>query len=112
MTSPSDRTHSLGKNARSARPDGRSVAGWLTGLALFVIWAAALSFATDVVTYHNDIYRSGQNPEETILTQSNVNSTAFGKLFTLPVDSVVDGEPLYLSALAIPGKGTHNVVYT
>jgi len=104
MTSSLEKTHS--------QLDGLGFAGWVSGLTLFVIWAAALSFATDVVTYHNDIYRSGQNSEETILTQSNVNSAAFGKLFTLPVDSVIDGEPLYLSALAIPGKGTHNVVYT
>jgi outer membrane protein assembly factor BamB len=83
----------------------------LLKLTLFVICVAGLSFATDVVTYHNDIYRSGQNAEETILTQSNVNSTSFGKLLTLPVDNVIDAEPLYLSAVAIPGKGTHNVVY-
>ncbi len=76
-----------------------------------MICAAGLSSATDVVTYHNDIYRTGQNLQETILTPSNVNSTSFGKLVTLPVDNVIDAEPLYLSAVNIPGKGTHNVVY-
>lgn len=97
MASSFDRTH-------SPKP--------ISLLALFVICAAGLSFATDVVTYHNDIYRSGQNSQETILTQSNVNSTSFGKLFTLPVDNVIDAEPLYLSAVSIPGNGTHNVIYT
>jgi outer membrane protein assembly factor BamB len=90
---------------------GRGVAGRLLGLILFVFWVAGLSVASDVVTYHNDIFRSGQNLAETILTPSNVKSATFGKLFTLPVDNVIDAEPLYLSGVAIPGKGTHNVVY-
>lgn len=76
---------------------------------LLCVYVAAS--ATDVTTYHNDIARTGQNLEETMLTLSNVNSSSFGKLLTLPVDSVIDAEPLYLSALSIPGQGTHNVVY-
>jgi outer membrane protein assembly factor BamB len=71
-----------------------------------------LSSATDVVTYHNDIARTGQNLQETILTTGNVNSSSFGKLFTFPVDGIIDAEPLYLSAVSIPCKGIHNVVYT
>jgi len=65
---------------------------------------------TDVTTYHNDIARTGQNTTETILTQSNVNSTTFGLLRNLAVDGRVDAEPLYLSQLSISG-GTHNVVF-
>lgn len=103
--------HFLGKDTSTRLAAGREVAGWLPWLVLFVICAAGLSFATDVVTYHNDIYRTGQNLQETILNPSNVNSTSFGKLATLPVDNVIDAEPLYLSAVNIPGKGTHNVVY-
>lgn len=80
--------------------------------ALFAILSVSVSAsATDVTTYHNDIARTGQNVQETILTLSNVNSSSFGKLLTLPVDGVIDAEPLYLSALSIPGQGTHNVVY-
>jgi outer membrane protein assembly factor BamB len=112
MAASFGKKHSLLKNTPPRRPAAsRDVAGRLRWLTLFVICAAGLSFATDVVTYHNDLYRSGQNLQETILTQSNVNSTNFGKLFTLPVDNVIDAEPLYLSGVAIPGKGTHNVVY-
>ena len=65
-----------------------------------------------MVTYHNDIARTGQNLQETILTTSNVTSSGFGKLFSFPVDGIIDAQPLYLSAVSIPGKGTHNVVYT
>jgi outer membrane protein assembly factor BamB len=81
---------------------------WLTCFSLCMVLVSA---ATDVVTYHNDIARTGQNQRETTLTYSNVESSSFGKLFTLPVDGVIDAEPLYLSAVTIPGKGTHNVVY-
>ena len=67
--------------------------------------------ATDVVTYHNDNARTGQNLQETILTLGNVNSSTFGKLFSFPVDGIIDAEPLYLSNVSIPGQGVHNVVY-
>jgi len=67
--------------------------------------------ATDVPTYHNDIARTGQNQHETILTTSNVDTSSFGKLFSLPVDGVIDAQPLYLSAVSISGRGKHNVLY-
>lgn len=84
---------------------------WLMLCAALVLLAAN-AWATDVVTFHNDNARTGQNTQETILTTGNVNSTAFGKLFTLPVDGSIDAEPLYLSAVSIPSQGTHNVIYT
>jgi outer membrane protein assembly factor BamB len=83
----------------------------LFGLICFSLCTALVGSATDVVTYHNDIARTGQNLQETILTTSNVNPSSFGKLFTSPVDGIIDAQPLYLSAVSIPGKGTHNVVY-
>ena len=80
-------------------------------LALFLMGALGLASATDVVTYHNDIYRTGLNSKETALTLTNVNSNSFGKLFSIAVDGVIDAEPLYLEAVSIPGQGTHNVLY-
>lgn len=80
-------------------------------MVLVVFCLGTLTSATDVVTYHNDIARTGQNNQERILTHSNVNSSSFGKLFTLGVDGIIDAEPLYLSGVSIPGQGTHNVVY-
>jgi len=71
---------------------------------------AVLSIGTDVTTYHNDTFRTGQNLTETSLTPANVNSTTFGLLRNLSVDGLVDAEPLYLSQLAVPG-GTYNVVF-
>jgi hypothetical protein len=66
---------------------------------------------TNVLTYHNDNARTGQNLTETILAPSTVRSSTFGKLFTVPVDGKVDAQPLYVSAVAIPGRGVRNVVY-
>jgi len=65
----------------------------------------------NILTYHNDNARTGQNTNETSLTVSNVNTNTFGLLFTFPVDGDVYAEPLYVSGVAIPGRGTHNVIF-
>ena len=65
----------------------------------------------DVLTYHNDTFLSGQNLQETALTPANVNATNFGRLFAQPVDGYVYAQPLYKANLAIPGQGTHNVMF-
>ncbi len=80
-------------------------------LAFFGTVAPAALAQTDVLTWHNDNARTGQNLSESILTPAKVNSAGFGKLFEVKVDGKVDAQPLYVSALSIPGKGTHNVVY-
>jgi fibronectin type 3 domain-containing protein len=62
-------------------------------------------------TYHDDNLRTGQNLGETVLTPANVSSSTFGKLFSLPLDGIAYAAPLYVENVAIPNKGTHNVVY-
>ena len=66
--------------------------------------------ATNVLTWHNDAARTGQNLTETQLSPANVNSTNFGKLFQINVDGKVDAQPLIVSNVTIPNKGVHNVV--
>jgi len=66
---------------------------------------------TNVLTYHNDIARTGQNLTETVLTHANVNSSSFGKLLSVPVDGKVDAQPLYVSQVVFAGQGTRSVVY-
>ncbi len=65
----------------------------------------------NVLTYHNNNSRTGENLQETILTPSNVKSRSFGKLFAYPVDGYVYAQPLYVSGLDIPGQGIFNTVF-
>jgi outer membrane protein assembly factor BamB len=65
---------------------------------------------TNVVTYKNDLARSGQNLTESVLTPANVNAAGFGLLRFLTGDGKVDAQPLYLSGLAIAGT-QHDVVF-
>ena len=64
----------------------------------------------EVLTYHDDNTRSGQNTQETTLTTANVNSSTFGKVGFDTADGKVDAEPLYVPAITI-GGATHNVLY-
>jgi hypothetical protein len=80
--------------------------------AMATLTVNAVTVSTiDVVTYHYDNLRTGQNLNETILTPANVNSVKFGMLGAFTADGRVDAQPLYLSAVAIAGVGTKNVLY-
>ena len=65
---------------------------------------------TDVLTYKNDLSRSGQNLAESTLTPANVTASSFGLLRNLPVDGKVDAQPLYVSRLSVSGS-LHNVLF-
>ncbi len=104
-------------------PANRAFANSRRAPALFllrliaILWAAGPRVGAqnqtnvNVLTYHNDLARTGQNLNETVLTPANVNASSFGQLFTYPLDGWVFTQPLYFSGLAIPGQGVHNVVY-
>ncbi|MBV8819007.1 MAG: hypothetical protein JO022_11670, partial [Acidobacteriaceae bacterium] len=79
---------------------------WLILACAVPVWAQV-----SVLTYQYDNSRAGANTNETILSPGDVSSRTFGKLFTQSVDRAVYGQPLYVPRVAIPGKGTHNVVY-
>jgi hypothetical protein len=72
------------------------------------VWIAPAT-AQDVLTYHNNIARTGYYFRETILTLGNVNLSTFGKVFTIPVNGAVDAQPLYLSAVTL-STGTRNLL--
>ena len=83
-----------------------------SALAIAVTSRTATSLgSTNVLTYHNDVARTGQSLAETILTPATVSVSTFGKVGFFAVDGKVDAQPLLLSGVAIAGQGTHNVVY-
>jgi outer membrane protein assembly factor BamB len=65
----------------------------------------------DVLTWHNDNARTGQNLAEKILTLESVNPKTFGKRFVIPTDRKVDAEPLYVHHLEIVNRGFRNVLF-
>ena len=72
-----------------------------------LLWNCRVS----VPTYHNDLARTGQNLNETLLTPASVSSGRFGRLFAYAVDGEVYAQPLYMPGVAIPGHGIHNVIF-
>jgi fibronectin type 3 domain-containing protein len=96
----------------SYRVRATDAAGNLSGYSATASAAtpATGSAHTDVLTYKNDVARTGQNLTETILTPSTVNSSSFGLLRVLPADGAVYAQPLYVAQLSVGGS-LHNVVY-
>ncbi len=86
-----------------------ALAGLLAGGSPAVALAGAPA-PVSVLTHHNDVNRTGWNPNESILTTGNVSAAKFGLLHTVAVDGRVDAQPLVLPNVTI-GKSVHDVVY-
>lgn len=63
-----------------------------------------------VLTSNYGLSRANANTQETVLSPTNVNTSDFGKLFSMPVDGPINAQPLYVPGLAFP-DGMHNVLY-
>ena len=87
-----------------------TVGSMMSNTATLTVNPGTVTSSVDVITYHYDNGRSGQNLNETVLTPANVKSTTFGKLGEFSVDGLVDAQPLYLSQVNIAGA-TKNVLY-
>jgi len=84
-------------------------------LFLVFVTAATLRAQTPtpvpILNWRYDLTGAGQNTNETALTPSNVNTSSFGKLFSLPVDSTVYAQPLYVPGLTMGDGSVHNVLF-
>src|SRR5207253_419993 len=60
---------------------------------------------------HADAGRDGANLSETVLTQANVSSTFFGKIFDRNVDGEIYAQPLAMDNVVVTGGTQHNVIY-
>ncbi len=98
-------------SARTVKPQVSSGPTTLSGVSILSVTLHTGNGFAGTFTQHNDIYRTGQNINESYLNSTTVNSTNFGKLFSQPVDGYVFAQPLYVPNVNFAAKGTHNVVY-
>src|SRR6516225_4183913 len=97
--------------SHSALPRRHELSRFSLAMGVLTLFVSSASGQVSVSTEHNDNSRTGQNLSETYLTPTTVVSKFFGKMFTQNVDGIVAAQPLYIPGVAIPGAGTHNVVY-
>jgi uncharacterized protein YjdB len=71
---------------------------------------ATFTITSDVLTWHFDTARTGNNSQEAWLTPASVSAQTFGKLFSYQTDGYIYGEPVLKSGVTINGA-VHNVVY-
>jgi hypothetical protein len=77
---------------------------------LFLLFASGGFAQIDVLMQHNDLNRTGWNPNETILNTSNVTPTNFGLLYKISVDDQIFAQPLIITGVNVTDPLTHNQV--
>src|SRR5580693_4666663 len=80
-------------------------------LAASTLALAVSPCVAQVTTSQYNNSRTAATLHEKILTPQNVNAQQFGKLGAFKVNGAVYAQPLYVPAVPIPGKGTHDVLY-
>ena len=87
-----------------------SLARTLSIAAFVALYTTPVAAQVDVLTNHNDNFRTGANVGERVLTPANVNRTQFGMLFKRVLDDQLYTQPLVATGISI-GGGMHDVVY-
>ncbi len=93
----------------TARAVNVSGTTWATPSQSFAT-VGTLPGAAAVNTQHDDNGRTGRNLSEGQLHVGNVNTNTFGLIYSRPVDDQIYAQPLIATNVAVPGKGTHNLV--
>jgi hypothetical protein len=106
----------VGDNGETFKVMVSNSAGSVTSNPATLTVTSVSTGSANVLTYHNDNARTGQNLNETTLTTANVTAATFGKIgffSTLEGNAstaLVDAEPLYVSNLTVAGA-SHNVLF-
>jgi|SRR5580658_695805 hypothetical protein len=79
--------------------------------AVVTFTLAAFPALAQVTTSQYDNFRTGATLHEKSLTPQNINAKQFGKQGAFKVDGAVYAQPLFIPAVEIPGKGTHDVLF-
>src|ERR1700733_5369371 len=65
----------------------------------------------NVLTWHNDTYRTGENLNESVLTYNTISKNTFGQLCSQQLDGQVYSQPLVVTNVTIGGANYPYVVY-
>ena len=87
---------------------------WLRFLyrtAIAVILTGLAQAQVNVTTWQNDVQRTGQNLNETILTPGNLTAGNFGQLCSATLDGQVYAQPLVVSNVTFRGTNYASLVY-
>ena len=106
----SSATFTIATSAVSSSTSSVISASYNSSTQTTTLTVAQAASSSAVLTYHNDNLRTGQNVHETILTTANVNSSNFGKLFSLSVDGPIFAQPLYVPGVTV-GTQVRNLVF-
>jgi hypothetical protein len=86
--------------------------GVLLGISSAAAWGQGLGTGgVNVLTWHNDTSRTGQNLNETILTYNTITPDTFGQLCSAQLDGQVYAQPLVVTNATIEGTNYGRVVY-
>src|SRR5436190_11731969 len=79
-------------------------------IVALLLGLSALARATDVLTHHNNLARTGAVLDEVTLSPASLKSQKFGRLFSVMVDGQIYAQPLVVTGPVVGGV-PRNVVY-
>src|SRR5579864_8516133 len=83
-------------------------------VVLCLLFVCTLTAQTNILTWHNDNWRSGANTAEKTLTTTNVAMLTFGKVCSAATDGAAYGQPLIVTNVPFTVNGTttnHDIAY-